>query len=98
MSLVPLSAAMPIVNLTNSKIGVALFPAAKLTLNFLSIPCETEIGAEIGEIGATRVLDRLEIGRNRCHTSFRLLNRSRNFCLVLAAVLNIRRSFPDIHS
>ena len=95
MSLVPLSAAMPIVNLTNSKIGVALFPAAKLTLNFLSIPCETEIGAEIG---ATRVLDRLEIGRNRCHTSFRLLNRSRNFCLVLAAVLNIRRRFPDIHS
>ena len=39
-----------------------------------------------------------DLHQNRCHTSFGLLNMSRRFCLVLAVILNTRRSFPDIHN
>ena len=36
--------------------------------------------------------------QNRCHTSFGLLNKSGHCCLAFGTVLNVRRSFSDIHN
>ena len=50
------------------------------------------------ELGDPTVVVHNAGSQNRCHTSFGLLNKSGHCCLAFGTVLNVRRSFSDIHN